>query len=505
VLQKNLNIMKKISLIIVAGIWLINSITAQNVDDALRYSQLFYSGTARFTAMGGAFTALGGDMSSLSQNPAGIGVFRSSEFSLTPQLSYSNISSFWNGTKSSDFAYVFNLGQIGIISNIVSTGNATGLVSLNAGYSFNKTNNYNENLTVSGISNNSSMADYWVSRANGYEKLYTTDDAWAAIKTYMIDTLSGSNNLYGTIFSNYGGDTYSTYGQKITRTITNAGYAGEHAFSIGANYSNKYFFGATLGISRLRYTGHIEHLESDVENLIFDFKSFTYTDHLEATGTGYSLKLGTIIKPVEFFRIGLSLHTPVVYRITENYFDNISSYFDTKVDNVDRYEYSNNPASYKYTFVTPFRANAGLAFQIKKRAIISAYYEFVDYRMSQFKRAVDDQNFSYENRSIRDMYKSASNLRFGAELRLSNIYFRGGYSYYGKAFKPSEDNKDLDYNSFSFGIGMRQRNIYLDLACTTLYSTRMYYMYYDPGYLEPATIKTTRNNFVVTLGYKFGN
>ena len=124
--------------------------------------------------------------------------------------------------------------------------------------------------------------------------------------------------------------------------------------------------------------------------------------------------------------------------------------------------------------------------------------------MSQFSKAIDNQNYSNENSDIREMYKSASNLRLGAELRLSNIYLRGGYSYYGKAFKPGEDNKDLDYNSLSFGIGMRQQNFYLDLACSTLSSTGKYYMYNDPPYLEPATIKTTRNTFAATFGYKFG-
>ena len=51
---------------------------------------MFYGGTARFMSMGGAFTALGGDISTLSQNPAGIGVFRASEMSVTPQLNYIN-------------------------------------------------------------------------------------------------------------------------------------------------------------------------------------------------------------------------------------------------------------------------------------------------------------------------------------------------------------------------------------------------------------------------------
>ena len=78
--------MKRISIIIFVVFCLFNGIIAKNVEDALRYSQIFYGGTARFMSMGGAFTAVGGDISSLSQNPAGIGVFRSSEITVTPQL-----------------------------------------------------------------------------------------------------------------------------------------------------------------------------------------------------------------------------------------------------------------------------------------------------------------------------------------------------------------------------------------------------------------------------------
>jgi long-subunit fatty acid transport protein len=230
----------------------------------------------------------------------------------------------------------------------------------------------------------------------------------------------------------------------------------------------------------------------------------TYTDHLVTTGTGYSLKLGAIIKPVEFLRIGLAVHSPTIYRITENYFDDLTTHFDTKVNNIDQYEYSNNPAEYKYTLTTPLRINAGLAFQIKKLAILSADYEFVDYSSMRFSNAIDNLSYSDENSEIRDMFKSASNLRLGAELRLSNIYLRGGYGYYGKAFKSTTDNKNLDYSSVSFGVGFRQQNFYFDMGCSMLSSTRQYFMYSDPGYLQAASIGTTRNTFTATFGYKFG-
>ena len=490
--------MKKAGLILILVTTIFLNGHSQNFDDALRYSQIFYSGTARFMSMGGAFTALGGDLSAIGLNPAGTGVFRLFEFSLTPHMFYNNTSSLYNKTSSSDFRYSFNLGQIGVVSNIISTGNETGLVSLNAAYSFNKTNNFNENNSIHGISDSSSMADYWVNIANGNTKMDIPNDSWAAYKTWLIDTLSGSNTLYGTIFSYYGDSAY-TYGQTVTRTIENGGYTGEHSFSIGANYSNKFYFGATLGISSLKYTGHYQHNEAAIENVIYDFKNFTYTDHFDASGTGFSLKIGTIIRPAEYLRIGFALHSPVVYRINESFFNNITAAYI--ISNPD--PYFNTTNRYKYTFTTPFRANAGVALQIFKLGIISADYEFVDYRMARFSRAIDDENFDKENTGIKKNLLSTSNLRLGAELRLSNIYLRGGYSYYGKPLKADDVNKNLNYNVLSFGIGMRQQNFYFDLAFTALSYSSKSYMYYDPPFLQPVTIDTKKSTFAATMRFKF--
>ena len=50
-------------------------------DLAILFSQDDKNGTARFTAMSGAFGALGGDISSMNVNPAGLSVFNNSLFS----------------------------------------------------------------------------------------------------------------------------------------------------------------------------------------------------------------------------------------------------------------------------------------------------------------------------------------------------------------------------------------------------------------------------------------
>jgi len=50
-------------------------VVSQNMFDALRYSNDEIEGSARFSAMSGAFGALGGDLSAISINPAGSAIF----------------------------------------------------------------------------------------------------------------------------------------------------------------------------------------------------------------------------------------------------------------------------------------------------------------------------------------------------------------------------------------------------------------------------------------------
>ena len=47
-------------------------INAQSLQDAHRYSQNGLEGSARYTAMGGAFGAVGGDFSAFNINPAAL-------------------------------------------------------------------------------------------------------------------------------------------------------------------------------------------------------------------------------------------------------------------------------------------------------------------------------------------------------------------------------------------------------------------------------------------------
>ncbi len=318
----------------------------------------------------------------------------------------------------------------------------------------------------------------------------------------LLIQLSGSNTDYGTVFSNYGDKPPSRYGQTVRRLITNDGYTGEHAISIGGNYSNKIFFGATFGISTIRYTSHYEHLESTNVPLASQFQNFTYTDYYENKGTGYSLKLGAIFKPVDALRIGLAFHSPTWYKIDEYYNNDITSNFTDG----GHYESSNSPMRFNYALATPFRVLAGVAVQIKKFALLSADYEFVDYSTAKFSQTGDDYDYSEKNLNIKNSLKSTSNIRLGGEFRFNKIYLRTGYGYYGKAFKTSEDNANLDYNSISFGTGFREQNLSIDFAFTNYKYSQKYFLYPLDANIDPAVanLSTIQNMFTVTFGYKFG-
>ena len=94
----------------------ITSVFAQGEADAIRMSQRDITGSARYMGMAGAFGALGGDMSSLSSNPAGIGVFRNSEVSATLNLDFVNTSTNWNGTGTDADRTKFMFNNIGYVA-----------------------------------------------------------------------------------------------------------------------------------------------------------------------------------------------------------------------------------------------------------------------------------------------------------------------------------------------------------------------------------------------------
>ena len=74
--------MKK-KILLVAGMMGCGLMQAQDIYKMEMLSGQDLNGTARFVGMGGAMNAIGADISTMSTNPAGIGLFRRGEVSTT--------------------------------------------------------------------------------------------------------------------------------------------------------------------------------------------------------------------------------------------------------------------------------------------------------------------------------------------------------------------------------------------------------------------------------------
>ncbi len=469
---------------------------AQNETDALRYSQNFFGGTARSTAMGGAFGALGGDFSSASLNPAGIGVYRSNEATISPGLIFDNTLTDYLGNNRTDNMYQFTLNNLGFVfSN--QTGKDKGWVGYTFGIGYNQLNNFNRNTMMEGImlsggSESSSYLDNFTNNANAgdwsdyYEQL-----AWDA-NLMPFDTLSQE---YWNDINEAG------YGQSQRRRIRETGSMGETAFTFGANYGNKLYFGATFGIQRLRYSNYTDHTEVDDAQIIDYFESFTFRETLETRGTGYTFKAGIIFRPISLIRIGAAFHIPTFYRIKEDFYTDMSSTFDEGTGEPEYFERS--PVNqFEYWLRTPYRAIGSVAFQVGRIAMIDVDYEYVDYRHANMDSRVSDYNLLDVNDRIQNVYSVAHNLRAGAELHLSPMYLRAGAAFYDSPFNSEEVNAEAWNMIYSGGLGFRGKSVFFDMAYSLRTNDYQYYLYI-PEDVNGANISSDRHKFVATLGFRF--
>lgn len=471
-------------------------LNAQNETDALRYSQSYYQGTARSMAMGGAFGAIGADFSSLSLNPAGLGLYRSSEFSLTPTIFNSKTESTYNGMYGDDLRSNFSLSNLGfVLTNKVPEGKSSAPWKFyQFAFGMNRTNAFHNRHFIQGDNNDHSKVDVYL------DKVWNSDpadieydfpyDLYPAWYVYLIDTLRDNN-----------GDLYYTSpvpqgGIRQFETMESWGSTNEWLFSAGANLNDKLFIGATFGIPYIRYYRETTYTERDVNDDFAGFEEWSYSESLETHGAGINLKLGVIAWPVDWLRIGAAFHTPTYYSQLQDIW-----YTTTSARLEPDYNVKSSPTGeFIYDLTTPLKAMGNVALIIGQHGIISVDYEYVDY--SKMRLRAPDYNFQTENQNTRDFYTAVHNLRLGTEWRLNQFSIRGGYSIYGSPY--AEDLNDGKRSQLSFGLGYNEKNFSLDLAYMHGSMNQDYYLYTSENYSTNPTSQTQKiNQFALTTRFKF--
>jgi hypothetical protein len=462
------------------GVW------AQNEQDALRFSQTFYGGSARSVGMGGAFGALGGDFGALSTNPAGIAMYRQGEFSITPSFGSITNQALFLGNNTNDSQYKSGINQFGFVLPFGSrSGIEEGSNKVVFGFGYNRLKDFSGNIVMQGVNNQNSLVDEFVYTANIYDDWdpFTDGLAW---ETYLIDY----DSIAGVFYSDFD---VSGYGQDQRRSVNTRGSLGEFIFSMGANLSHKLYVGGSFGIQRAEYEETWTHYESDPDDIIDYFNAFSWRNNLYTTGRGFNAKLGFIARPVEYIRIGGALHTPTFFKMN----DDFTSVMETDLDDGEPIHEYDAYGEYTYEITTPFRAIGSLAFMIKQMGLISIDYEYVDYASARL--IGSDYDFFEENQAISNRYRAASNIRLGGEVHFGPLFLRGGYALYGTPYVSGEPNDIQVYQAISGGLGYRTSGFFLDLAIVRSGFDQKYFLYNQTA----ADITNTKLQFLGTVGFRF--
>lgn len=476
---------------------------AQNDADYLRYSVYSYGATARSMAMGNSFSALGADFSTLSINPAGLGVYRRSEFSFSPTFANRNNASDFGGNANDDNHFKFNFGNFGFIfSN--KRGKNDPWKYLNFGVGYNRTNNFSSNEFARFDNAQNSLLDNYTEELNitktAQEDIpafypYDIDLAW---QTYAINYDSASASYYNAL--PFGG-------ARQTRTTERRGGQGEWAFSVAGNYDDRLYVGATMGIPVVRHIEESTWLEEDTKDTIPYFKSYRYDQTITTSGAGINFKLGAIYRFTDAIRMGVAVHTPTWLTLTDDYTASARSDLDSGF----RFNYSGPEfIPFEYRVNSPFRVITSFAIVAKGVAAFNFDYEFLDYSQGKIKSVAAEYRsyFTETNRAIRAKYSMQHNFRFGLEFPVDAFRYRLGAEYSTSPFdlnmKTDDSNYDMSRMTFSGGIGYRSDKYFFDAAYAWSKFGTFTYPYTLENEETPA-IKSavTDNRVMFTVGWLF--
>lgn len=484
---------------------ILTQLNAQDQVDALRYSQTYPGGTARSTAMGGAFGSLGANFYSATQNPAGLGMYRSSELTITPELQYISADSRYYGNEVNDYKYNFNISNLGYVHSFQK--NESGFIGGAIAFGFNRINNFNLSSKTSGINNFNSMAHSMAESANnngnpvGIDDLLPFDE-WLFYDGQLIyDQADGYYTTEPDI--DYSIDTLRSGIEQIS-TFGSTGRMNEWLFSAGFNYNHILYFGATFSLINVVYKEDVGYNEYDGEDSQWEF--YYFNNNMRTTGLGVTGKFGLIVRPVPFLRIGGAYHLPVSYSMNMTYNAYLESrYTDPQWVTIKPQDsngnYIDNGES-KYKLITPAKAVGSVSFTIGSFAMLAVDVEYINYTKMRLKGTYATYPED-ANETINSIYRKALNVKTGGEFRIGKLYLRGGFDYLQSPYAKGEINEKADQYIITSGIGLRSKSFFVDFTYAYhFYDERTILYAYQTRY-NTANYDIAKSRFMMTFGFKF--
>ena len=509
------------------------------------------NGTARYVGMGGAMEALGADISTISSNPAGIGLFRRSLLALSGglvtqqdaknKISFQGSNLSINGNKTN-----LSFDQLGFVWTTRMQSNSY----LNVAFNYHKSRNFDQLLTAANELSHASQNKQTVRKYAYGISLKNKEMAnrmWNAIDAGYSRLLQYRNvNENGQAVDEYAYMNASDYlfGQY------QHGYIGEYDFNVSSNINDRVYLGLTVGFHDVNYKSGSTYGENLVNNGIAGSE-----ENLEITGNGYNIKIGAIVRPIANspFRIGGYLHTPIWYNLTMR--GHASVYLNGLKDTDEKLGPNNgtqnNSVSLDYKLHTPWKFGLSLGHTVGNYLALGATYEYADYSTMD-NRVIDGSYYDYDpyngysyyeesspdqimNEHTKATLKGVSTIKLGSEFKaMPNLAVRLGYNYVSPMFakdgyrdgsllsQGSANATSTNYtnwkstNRITAGIGYTFKKFFADLAYQYSMTDGDFYPfmpYYDnPDDPRPSVedniptvskVSNKRHQLLVTLGYRF--
>lgn len=507
-----------------------NEQTLNNTDDVI--------GTARYVGMGGAMGALGADLSVISWNPAGIGLYRKDDFALT-------FGGLWNKShivQENRGSGTFD--QIGFVYNFKTGSDICPYV--NFAFNYQKKKNYFYNFFAESGKNSP-----WLSQR----------DQLVELGDYGLDTYK---NLAGLVIDNNGLNKITTpdgvcyqnlyWNDYNCHTHHSDGSMHGWDFNLSTNIQDRVFLGLTFGVDNINYSSWSDYYELgyyyDNDEKV-NYGNYSIWNDYHIHGYGFNFKIGSIVRPFEdnSFRIGVAIESPTWYKLKSDVNMDFSKYVVDKfgVESLDYTSPSVN--SYlPFNINTPWKFRASMGSTVGNNFAWDVDYEFANYS-TMCQRYSDYDSFGgYKdvtmNKHMSDNLKGVHTVRAGMEIRpIIPLAFRVGYNF---STSPYENNAHFDqfslYSSdamqyitrtnymitkpthiLSLGMGYRWKNFYFDLAYKIRHQKADFYAFDDSfnadgrdyaeankdiedirgARLAPIPIDLTRQSITCTLGFKF--
>ena len=322
--------------------------------------------SARVAAMGGAYTSLGADLSSMTINPAGLGMYRSSVLGLSGAYdnSRSTNGNVNYGATKGNFAF----NQIGSALNLYQSSGT--LVSFTLGFAYNKLADLNYRNSAGWNDGEVTIGEFFAEQMYGINPNLLTEqgapftnsdiypDEWGGVLAYRTKLIAPVSDADGQFSGNYevlGVPLENRVNSRLA--VESMGSVGEYDLSMGFNFGNILYVGTTLGIQSIEQIVYYDYSEEYVgANASGEQTSTSYRPMVANYGSGLNFKIGAILRPTTALRIGVAYHSPTSVSLTKSY----NTAMNTTFYNGGRYNEVSYTNSYTYDYSSPSKLLLGL-------------------------------------------------------------------------------------------------------------------------------------------------